>query len=247
MYLCTPYDAPSVDILDAMHVTAFKIASTDTTNVPLLRYMAGKKRPVILSTGMSSLAEVEDAVTALRSGGLERQIILLHCLAEYPAPVGETNLRAMATMRHAFGCPVGFSDHTAGIGVTPWAVALGACAIEKHLTLDRTMSGPDHRASLEPDEMAALVRAVRDVEAALGDGIKRPMPSELVNKPVMQKSLVARRSIKAGERIEAADLTCKRPATGLSPRDIDIVIGRRAARPIAAGETILRSAVDWDS
>lgn len=245
LYLCTPYENTSVDMLDRMDVVAFKIASTDITNIPFLRYIAEKGRPVILSTGMSTLGEVEQAVNTLRAKGLDGKIVMLHCTAEYPAPVSETNLRAILTMQLAFGCPVGFSDHTPGIGASPWAVAVGACMIEKHFTLDRNMVGPDHRASLEPDELANLVRTVRDVEAALGDGVKQPMPSELPNKPLMQKSLVARRHIRAGETIGSDALTCKRPGFGLLPSWFDRVVGKRAAVDIPKDGILTLSSVDW--
>jgi N,N'-diacetyllegionaminate synthase len=244
LYLCTPYENTSVDVLDRMDVVAFKIASTDTTNIPFLRHVASKGRPVILSTGMSTLGEVERAVNTLHAGGLDK-IVLLHCTSEYPAPVREANLRAILTMKQAFHCPVGFSDHTPGIGASPWAVAAGACVIEKHFTLDRNMAGPDHRASLEADELSALVRTVRDVEAALGDGIKRPMPSELSNKPLMQKSLIARRNIPAGDTIVSDDLTCKRPGFGLAPSWFDRIVGKRAAVDIPKDGFLTLSSVDW--
>ena len=245
LYLCTPYENTSVGMLDRMGVVAFKIASTDTTNLPLLRYVASKGRPVILSTGMSTLGEVEQAVNTLRAGGLDDKIVILHCTSEYPAPVREANLRAILTMQQAFGCPVGFSDHTPGLGASPWAVAVGACVIEKHFTLDRNMVGPDHRASLEPDELSALVRTVRDVEAALGNGMKRPMPSELPNKPLMQKSLVARRGIRAGDTITSDDLTCKRPGFGLAPAWFDRVVGKRAVVDIPKDGVLTLSSVHW--
>jgi len=245
LYLCTPYENASIDVLDRIGVAAFKIASTDTTNVPFLRYMASKGRPVILSTGMSTLGEVEQAVETLRAGGLEDKIVILHCLAEYPAPPSEVNLRAILTMQQAFLCPVGFSDHTLGIGVSPWAVAVGACLIEKHFTLDHGLAGPDHRASLEPAELVDLVRTLRDVETSLGDGVKRLMPSELRNKPLMQKSLVARRTIYAGEVITPDDLTCRRPGVGLTPLWFERVLGKRAAVDIAKDEVLTLSSVDW--
>jgi len=245
LYLCTPYENMSVDMLDRMGVAAFKIASTDATNIPFLRYVASKGRPVILSTGMSTLGEVEQAIGTLRAGGLEGKIVILHCTSEYPASVSEVNLRAILTMQQAFACPVGLSDHTPGIGASPWAVAVGACVVEKHFTLDRNMVGPDHRASLEPDELAKLVRTVRDVEAALGDGVKRPMPSELSNKPLMQKSLVVKHNIRAGEIITLNDLTCKRPGFGLPPSWFDRVVGKRAAVDISNDEVLILSSVDW--
>jgi len=245
LYLCTPYEGTSVDMLDRMDVVAFKIASTDTTNIPFLRYIASKGRPVILSTGMSTLGEVEQAVDTLCAGGLDGKIIILHCTSEYPAPISEANLRSILTMQQAFGCRVGFSDHTPGVGASPWAVAVGAHMIEKHFTLDRNMVGPDHRASLQPDELATLVQTVRDVEAALGDGIKRPMPTEVPNKPLMRRSLVARRSIHVGEMIAPEDLTCKRPGFGLAPSLFDRVIGKLAALDIPKDGVLTLSSVNW--
>lgn len=246
LYLCTPYENTSIDLLDQIGVAAYKIASTDTTNVPFLRYMASKGRPVILSTGMSTLAEVEQAIDTLRDGGLNGKIVVLQCTSEYPAPVNEINLRAMQTMQQAFACPVGFSDHTPSVGASPWAVALGACVIEKHFTLDCNMVGPDHRASLEPAKFAELVRTVRNVEVALGDGIKRPMPSELPNKPMMQKSLVARRKIRAGELIRAEDLICKRPGLGLAPMWFERVVGKQASKDILADSFLTLSDINWN-
>lgn len=245
LYLCTPYEAKSADLLEGIGVAAYKIASTDITNISFLRYIAKKGIPVILSTGMSSLGEVEESVNELKLYGLDGNIIILQCTSEYPALINEINLRAMKTMELAFGCPVGFSDHTSGIGASPWAVAIGACVVEKHFTLDRNMTGPDHRSSIEPGELAALVRTIRDVEAALGDGIKRPMPSELPNKPQMQKSLVATRSIAVGETINETDLTCKRPGNGLPPKWFDRVVGKKAAKVIQKGKMIELSSIFW--
>ena len=245
LYLCTPYEERSADLLEKISVAAYKIASTDTSNIPFLRYLARKDIPVILSTGMSSLGEVEESVNELKLYGLDGKIIILQCTSEYPAPVKDINLRAMKTMELAFGCPVGFSDHTPGIGASPWAVAAGACVIEKHFTLDRNMTGPDHPASIEPNELAELVRTIRNVEAALGDGIKRPMPSELPNKTRMQKSLVAIRSIAAGETILETDLTSKRPGNGLPPKWFDRVVGKKAARQIQKEETLELNSIIW--
>lgn len=245
IYLCTPYDDASLDLLDQMGVAAIKIASTDTTNVPFLRKIAGKGRPVLLSTGMSTLGEVEQAMAALQNHGLTDKVVILHCTAEYPAPVNELNLRAIPTLQQAFQCPVGFSDHTPGVGASPWAVALGACVVEKHFTMDRGLPGPDHRASLVPGELAALVDQTRSAEAALGDGVKRPMPSELLNKQMMQKSLVAARSINEGQLIGPGDLTCKRPATGLPPIWFDRIVGKRARRFISADQQLDIMDVHW--
>jgi len=245
LYLCTPYEERSVDFLEEINVAAYKIASTDVTNIPFLRYIARKGIPVILSTGMSFLGEVEEAVNELKLRGLDGKIIILQCTSEYPAPLNEINLRVMKTMGLAFGCPVGFSDHTPGIGASPWAVAVGACVVEKHFTLNRNMQGPDHRASIEPEELNELVKIIHDVEAALGDGIKRPMPGEIENKPRMQKSLVAKCSIVAGEIIRAADLTCKRPSNGLPPVWFDRLVGKRAKKEIGKNDLIALDKIDW--
>lgn len=242
-FLCTPYENASADMLDRLGVAAYKVASTDTTNTPFLRYLAAKGRPVLLSTGMSTLAEVEEAMTALAA--VRDRTVLLHCTAEYPAPAEQANLKAMATMAAAFARPVGFSDHTVGVHVAAWAAALGACAVEKHFTLDRGMEGPDHRASIEPAELAELVRQVRLLEAAMGDGIKRPTPAELPNKPRMQKSVVARRAVAAGQILTLDDLTCKRPGTGLPPGWLERTIGRRAACDLAVDDILTLSSVDW--
>jgi N,N'-diacetyllegionaminate synthase len=244
-YLCTPYEEKSADFLEAIDVAAYKIASTDISNIPFLRYLAWKNKPVILSTGMSTLDEVEDSVKELKLHGLLGNIIIMQCTSEYPAPFEDINLRAMKTMEFAFDCPVGFSDHTAGIGASPWAVAAGACVIEKHFTLDRNMPGPDHRASIEPEELTELVKTIRNVEAALGDGIKRPMPCEIANKPIMQKSLVATRTISAGDVVQPDDLTSKRPGSGLQPKWFDRVVGKKVAKQIQKGEMLQLDSVIW--
>ncbi len=246
LYLCTPYDNTNADALDKISIAAFKIAATDTTNIPFLRYVAGKGRPLILSTGMSTVGEVAQAVDAISDAGFAGGIIILHCTSAYPAPIEQANLRSILTMQQAFCCPVGFSDHTVGIGASPLAVAVGACVIEKHFTLDRGMSGPDHQASLEPDELTECVRAIRRVETSLGDGIKRLMPSEIKNKVVLQKSLVARYPIGAGEIISAEKLTCKRPATGLPPSWFDRVVGKRAVVDIGKDEILTLSSIEWE-
>lgn len=245
LYLCTPYEEKSADLLEEIGVAAYKIASTDTANIPFLRYIARKDIPVILSTGMSFLGEVEESVNELKLHGLDGKIIILQCTSEYPAPIRDVNLLVMKTMELAFGCPVGFSDHTPGIGASPWAVAAGACVIEKHFTLDRNMTGPDHRSSIELKELAELVRTIRNVEAALGDGIKRLTPSEIENKLRMQKSIVATRPLAAGETILETDLTCKRPGSGLPPKWFDRVVGRKAAKKIQKGEILELRSINW--
>lgn len=245
VFLSTPYDLRSIDFLDSLDVVGFKVASTDTTNLPFLRYLGATGRPILMSTGMCSLSEVDSAMSSVREGGAT-SVVLLHCTSEYPAPVEEANLNAMVSMGAAFQCPVGFSDHTEGLLVAPWAICLGAKVIEKHFTLDRTLPGPDHKASLEPGELAAFVRTVRLAEVALGDGIKRVMPSELDNKSLMQKSLVASQPIEKDQVIEEHAITCKRPGTGLQPGLLHQVVGRRASRRIEADEVITLGAVRWD-
>jgi N,N'-diacetyllegionaminate synthase len=197
------------------------------------------RKPVILSTGMSTLEEVASAVDVLSRAGTDRKdMTVLHCSTEYPTPMADVNLRAMLTMGQALGLPFGYSDHTAGIGVAIAAVALGASVIEKHFTLSRELPGPDHKASLEPEELKAMVAAIRNIERAMGDGIKRPCPSELKNMAVARKSIVTARPIQAGELFSAVNLVVKRPGTGLSPMLWDTVIGQPAARSYAVDELI---------
>lgn len=242
-YLCTPYDMDSAEMLDRLDIPAFKIASTDTTNTPFLRQLARLGRPVILSTGMSTLSEIEEAMAAL--DGVADKVALLHCTSEYPAPVSEANLRAMETLRHAFGVPVGYSDHSEGVHLACWARTLGAAILEKHFTLDRALPGPDHRASVEPAALAELVAMVRLVDQAMGDGIKRPSPSERGNKAKVQKSLVATRDLAPGEVIAAADLACKRPGGGLPPKWFDLAVGATVLRPVAAHARIGLGDLEW--
>ena len=238
-FLSTAFDDPSIDLLNQLKLKRFKIPSGEITNLPYLRRLGGLGKPLILSTGMANLGEIEAALAVLETAGTKRaQITVLHCTTEYPAPLAEVNLRAMQTIGKAFGVAVGYSDHTAGIEVPIAAVALGASVIEKHLTLDRNMEGPDHRASLEPNEFSAMVRAIRNIEQALGDGIKRPTASEAANLPIVRKSLVASRAIKAGEPFTVENITAKRPGTGLSPMVWDKVIGRKAIRALAVDELI---------
>lgn len=239
LFFSSPFDEESADMLAALGVELFKVPSGEITNLRFLRHLAAKRRPIILSTGMSTLDEVAAAVAAIRGAG-DPPLALLHCLSAYPAPVEEMNLRAMDTLRARFGCPVGLSDHTPGLEIAIAAVARGAAIVEKHFTLDTRLPGPDHRASLEPGELAGLVRAIRHVEAALGDGEKRPMPSEADTRRVARKSLVAARAIPAGQRLTADLVTVKRPGTGVSPADLDRVLGRTVVRALAADEVI-----DW--
>ncbi len=238
-FLSTPFDIGSMDYLVTGGVPLLKVPSGEITNLPYLRHVGRLNMPTILSTGMATLGEVEAALEVLVAAGMARhKITLLHCTTEYPAPIEEVNLQAMLTMRQAFGVAVGYSDHTPGYEVAIAAVALGARVIEKHFTLDRKLPGPDHKASLEPIELAAMISAIRNVEHALGDGIKRPTPSEAKNKLVARKSLVASRAIKAGEEFTPENITAKRPGTGISPMRWDEIIGKRALRDFMADELI---------
>lgn len=238
-FFSTAFDTDSFDMLMELGLDMVKIPSGELTNLPLLRHMTRHGLPVMLSTGMATLGEVEAALDVIERNGTPRQLItVLQCTTEYPAPMEDVNLRAMLSMKAAFGVEVGYSDHTPGIEIPVAAVALGATIIEKHFTLDCNLPGPDHKASLEPDRFKAMVCAIRNVEIALGDGIKRPSASELKNKPIARKSLVAARRIHAGERFSAENLVAKRPGTGISPMQWDEVIGRVAVRDFDPDELI---------
>jgi N,N'-diacetyllegionaminate synthase len=238
-FFSTGFDIESVDLLYSLGLRLFKIPSGEITNLLYLRHIGHLGCEVILSTGMANLGEIEAALDSLEQSGLAReQVTVLHCTTEYPAPVRDVNLRAMQTLARSLGVRAGYSDHTAGIEISVAAVALGASVIEKHFTLDRSLPGPDHLASLEPEELKALVRAIRNVELALGDGVKRLTESEAKNKAVVRKSIVARRDIAAGEVFSEQNLTTKRPGTGLSPMCWDDVIGRRAIRSFSVDELI---------
>lgn len=238
-FMSTPFDLVSIDCLDALKMDYWKIPSGEITNLPYLRKIASKGGRVILSTGMSTLEEVSTAVEILVAGGIARKdIILLHCTTQYPTPADAVNLRAMDALR-AIGCGgVGYSDHTVGITIPIAAAARGARVIEKHFTLDRTLPGPDHRASLEPDELAAMVSAVRIVEQALGTGVKEVAEAERPNIAVARKSIVAARDIRAGEVLTEENITVKRPGNGISPMLWDKIIGTTASRDYSADELI---------
>ena len=238
-FFSTGFDIESVDLLVNIGQDHFKIPSGEITNLPYLRHIGRLGKAVIFSTGMATMGEIEAAIDVLEQAGTQRaNITVLHCTTEYPTPMDEVNLRAMQSIHSAFGVAVGYSDHTSGIEVPIAAVALGACVIEKHFTLDRNQPGPDHKASLEPEELKAMVTAIRNIEIALGDGIKRLTPSEARNKPIARKSLVANRTIKAGEVFSVQNITAKRPGTGVSPMRWDEVMGRAAPRDLAADELI---------
>jgi N-acetylneuraminate synthase/N,N'-diacetyllegionaminate synthase len=237
IFLSTPFDHDSVDFLDNLGVAAFKISSGEITNFPLLKHISGKGKPIILSTGMSYLEEVEQALQAIYHSD-NRNVVLLHCISNYPADPADVNLRAMHTMATAFRVPVGYSDHTLGIEVSLAAVALGACVIEKHFTLDCTMVGPDHHVSLEPNELATLVKGIRTIEAAQGNGIKKPAISEKNTADVARRSLVAACDIEAGTVLTEKCIAIKRPGTGLPPSMREYLIGKKARRLIPA-DTVL--------
>ncbi len=237
-FLCTPFDLASVELLEKLGVKAYKIGSGDLTYHDLLRRVARTGKPMFLSTGMATLTEVQAAVHAVRHEHPACDLRLLHCVSSYPASPADMNLRAMATMRQALRAPVGLSDHTLGIEVALAAAALGACVIEKHLTLDPTMPGPDHRASLTPAAFEAMVRGVRAVESALGDGEKEPRASELSVRALVRRSLVAARDLPAGATLSGEDVIALRPAGGVDPNDLSRVVGRSLARAVQAGATL---------
>ena len=237
LFLSTPFDDDSVDFLDRLGMPIFKIASGEVTNLPSLSRIGARGKPVILSTGMASLEEVEQALRALRRFA-DPAICILQCVSNYPADAGDANLRAMDTMATAFGLPVGYSDHTLGIEVALAAVARGAAILEKHFTLDKTMPGPDHRCSLDPTELKALIAGVRRVEASLGSGRKEPAAAEADTARVARRSLFTSRAVTAGSTIEADDLVALRPGDGVSPALTDLVQGRRAKRNLSGGHKL---------
>jgi len=238
-FFSTAFDRESIDLLVDLGVNVFKIPSGELTDLPYLRHVGGHGRRVLLSTGMATLGEIEAAIDALEHAGTRRGLItLLHCTTEYPTPMADVNLLAMLAMRDAFRVAVGYSDHTLGITIPVAAVAIGASVIEKHFTLDRSLPGPDQKASLEPGELAEMVAAIRDVEIALGDGIKRLAPGEAENRLVARKSIVAAVPIRRGDPLGPHNLTVKRPGTGISPMRWDEVIGRTATRDFDADEAL---------
>ncbi len=236
-FLSTPFDTDSIDFLAGIGCTMWKIPSGEITNYPYLIKIANRHQPVILSTGMSTLEEVEAAVQLLKSGGAG-EITLMHCTTEYPAPYADVNLNAMVTLRKHFGCPVGYSDHTQGTEVPIAAVGMGASVIEKHFTLDRDMEGPDHKASLEPSELRNMVMSIRNIETAFGDGIKKPTAGEIPNLAVARKSIVAKCGIKKGETFTESNLTTKRPGNGINPMRWNEIMGMTADRDYETDEMI---------
>ncbi|HEB7542690.1 TPA: N,N'-diacetyllegionaminate synthase [Campylobacter coli] len=238
-FLSTPFDLESIELLDDLGLEVFKIPSGEITNLPYLKKIAKLNKKIILSTGMSNLGEIEAALEILCQGGTQRaNITLLHCTTEYPAPFDEVNLKAMQTLKNAFNLDVGYSDHTKGIHISLAAIALGASVIEKHFTLDKNMSGPDHKASLEPDELQELCTKIREIESALGDGIKQASKSERKNIEIARKSLVAKKKIKKGEIFGEENLTTKRPASGISAMRYDEYLGKKASKDYEEDELI---------
>jgi len=239
-FLSTGFDMESIDFLDELDLPLFKIPSGEITNKPYLRHIAGKWKPIIISTGMANLEEIKAALNVLMENGVKKNdITVLHCNTEYPTPMEDVNLKAMLLIRDDLNVKVGYSDHTSGIEVPIAAVALGACIIEKHFTLDRNLPGPDHKASLEPDELKAMIRAIRNVEKALsGSGLKEPSPSEIKNIDIARKSIVAAKDIHKGEPFTEENITVKRPGNGISPMKWDDLIGQKAKRDFNEDELI---------
>ncbi len=239
MFLSTPFDLESIKLLDSLGLEIFKIPSGEITNLPYLREIGKLNKKVVLSTGMSDMGEVEDALEVLINSGTKKEnITVLHANTMYPTPMDDVNLKAMQTIASAFKVNVGYSDHTLGIEVPISAVAMGATVIEKHFTLDKNLEGPDHKASLEPDELKSMVKAIRNIQKALGNGIKKPTQSEKPNIAVARKSIIAKKPIKQGEELNENNLTTKRPANGISPMRWDEVVGSIAKRDYKVDEPI---------
>lgn len=236
-FLSTPFDFESVDLLEGLNIKIYKISSSDLNNIPFLRYIAKLNKPMIVSTGMATLGEVESAVGAIKACG-NNNISLLHCTTNYPTSYEDVNLKAMVTMAEAFKLPVGYSDHTLGIEVPIAAVAMGARIIEKHFTLDKGMEGPDHKASLEPHELKHMINSIRNIEKSMGDGIKRCSKSEENTKIAARKSIVAKVDIEEGQLITEDLLTIKRPGNGLKPEYIGVLLGKKAKRKITVDQLI---------
>lgn len=242
-FLSTGFDESSVDFLSQLPVDLFKIPSGEITNLPYLKHVAGKGRPIILSTGMATLNEIKDAIAVIEQAGVSRnQLTVLHCNTDYPTAMKDVNLLAMKNIENEIGVNVGYSDHTLGIEVSIAAVALGAKVIEKHFTIDRNLPGPDHKASLEPDELKQMVTSIRNIEMAIsGTGLKEPSKSEEGNRQVVRKSIHIAKTIVAGETIQSHHLIMMRPATGISPMELSSVIGKIAVRDLAEGEMLLKT------
>jgi len=235
IFLSTPFDHQSIDFLYDL-VDIYKIPSGEIINYPYLKHIAAKNKPIIMSTGMANLGEVEEAINTIRTVNSEAKISLLHCTTNYPTPYEEVNLKAMQTLAVAFKLPVGYSDHTLGIEIPIAVVTMGAKIIEKHFTLDKKLPGPDHKASLEPDELKEMVKAIRNIEKALGDGIKKPNKSETEIMKVVRRSLIVTRDIRTGETIKESDIAIKRPGRGILPKFKEIIIGMKLINDIRQDE-----------
>jgi N,N'-diacetyllegionaminate synthase len=239
MFLSTPFDHDSIELLNDLELEIFKIPSGEITNLPYLRHIGKLNKKVILSTGMADIGEIEDALDVLIKAGTKKEnIIVLHANTMYPTPMEDVNLKAMVTIGNSFDVRYGYSDHTLGIEVDIAAVALGACCIEKHFTLDCTMEGPDHKASLEPDELKAMVKAIRNIELALGNSIKKPSKSEIPNMQIARKSIVAKSDIKKGDKLSEENITIKRPGSGINPMRWDEIVGTIATKDYKEDELI---------
>jgi N,N'-diacetyllegionaminate synthase len=238
-FLSSPFDHDSIDLLVSMNIPLFKVPSGEITNLPYLRYIGSFGKPIIMSSGMSTLKDIEAALQVLENAGADRaNITILHCNTEYPTPFSDVNLQAMQTIKNEFKVSVGYSDHTTGIEIPIAAVALGAEVIEKHFTLDHELPGPDHKASITPDELTSMVAAIRNVEISLGSGLKKPSPSEVKNIPVARKSIVAAIPIRSGDIFSESNITTKRPGTGISPMKWDSIIGKKADHDYERDELI---------
>lgn len=238
IFISTPFAEESADMLDNLGMTIFKIPSGEITNKFLIQHIAAKNKKIILSTGMASLNEIDKAVNWIYEVNSKPRLTLLHCTSNYPAAIEDVNLLAIKTMKKVFGLPIGYSDHTLGMEISIAAVTLGATVIEKHFTLDKNLKGPDHKMSLEPPELKAMIKAIRNVEKAMGDGVKKPALSEKNVKEIVRKSLVAKRDIKAGEVIKLNDLNIKRPGTGISPEFKEIIVGMQIKKNVKADTVI---------
>ena len=239
MFLSTPFDHDSIELLSDLGLEIFKIPSGEITNLPYLRHIGKLNKKVILSTGMADIGEIEDALDVLIESGTKKEnIIILHANTMYPTPMEDVNLKAMVTIGNSFDIAFGYSDHTLGIEVDIAAVAMGACCIEKHFTLDCTMEGPDHKASLEPDELKAMVKAIRNIELALGNSVKKPSKSEIPNIQIARKSIVAKIDIKKGDKLSEENITIKRPGNGINPMRWDEIVGTVASKDYQEDELI---------
>jgi len=239
-FLSTAFDHDSIKMLNSLNIPIYKIPSGEITNLPYLRRIGRIGKPIIMSTGMSLLKEIQDALgILLESGAKKEHITILHCNTEYPTPMRDVNLKAMIKIRDELGVNIGYSDHTLGIEIPIAAVSLGATIIEKHFTLDRTLPGPDHAASLDPNELKAMVAAIRNIEKAMGDGVKKPSKSEINNIPIARKSIVAKSSIKKGDRFSKHNITVKRPGNGISPMEWDKLIGQKSKQNYKSDDLIV--------